>query len=169
MAIVNKTWRQGHFVPPGAEPGLTKRFAWRDVEQDKATQAIAADRFDFPNANYSTLKTFTNRPARQVGVRLDENGQEMAFPDIVVLEDPSNEVRMLAEVETHRTLRETPEADLLEKWQAFTYLGELYLYVPLMRADHVKKLLKQHKIEVAGLRSWRFIIGQNMLSVIDLR
>jgi hypothetical protein len=169
MAIVNKVWRQGYFVPPGAEPGLTKRFAWRDVEQDKAAQAIAAERFDFPNTNAPNLKTLTNRPARQVGVKLDENAREMAFPDIVVLEDPGNEVRMLAEVETHRTLRETPEADLIEKWQTFTFLGELYLFVPLMRADDVKKLLKKHKVEIAGLRAWRFIIGQNLLNIIDLR
>jgi hypothetical protein len=169
MAIVNKSWRQGYFVPPGAEPGLTKRFVWRDVEQDKAVQAIAADRFDFPNARSPNLKTFTNRPARQVGVRLDENGTEMAFPDIAVLEDPGNEVRMLAEVETHRTLRETPEAALVEKWQALSYLGELYLFVPLMRSDEVKRVLKRHKIAIAGLRTWRFIAGQNALDIIDLR
>ena len=169
MAIANRSWRQGVFVPPGAEPGLTKRFVWRDVEQDKAVQAIAKDRFDFPNARYPNLKTFANRPARQVGVKLDENGREMAFPDIVVLEDPGNEVRVLAEVETHRTLRETPEADLVEKWQAFTFLGELYLFVPLMRADGVKQTLKRHKVQIAGLRSWRFIIGQNALDIIDLR
>src|SRR3712207_645786 len=132
MAIVNRTWRQGLFVPPGAEPGLTKRFAWHDIEQEKAVQDIARSRFDFPNAKQPQLKTFTNRPARQVGVRIDENDTVMAFPDIVVLQDPSNEVRMLGEVETHRTLRETPEADLIDKWRTMADLGGLYLFVPLM-------------------------------------
>jgi hypothetical protein len=165
MAISNKTWRQGLFVPPG----LTRRFAWHDIEQEKAVQDIARDRFDFPNAKQPTLKTFTNRPARQVGVRIDENQKEMAFPDIVVLQDPSNEVRMLGEVETHRTLRETPESELLEKWRTMADLGSLYLFVPLMQADAVKGLLKRNKIQIAGLRSWRYIIGQNALDIIDLR
>ena len=169
MAIVNRVWRQGEFVPPGAEPGLTKKFVWRDIEQEKAVQDIAKTRFDFPNGRYPNLKTFSNRPARQVGVRLDENGREMAFPDIVVLEDPSNEVRMLGEVETQRSLRETPEADLVEKWRAFTFLGDLYLFVPLLQADNVKKILKRHGIKVGGVRAWRYITGQNLLDVIDLR
>ena len=168
MAIRNKAWRQGEFVPPGAEPGLTQPFAWRDIEQEKATQDIAKTRFDFPDSKHPTLKTFTNRPARQVGVRLDPNGTEMAFPDIVVLEDPSNEVRMLGEVETHRSLRETPEHDLVEKWRAFTFLGPLYLFVPLMRVDEVRGILKRHKLSIAGLRSWRYVAGQNMLVVSDV-
>jgi len=169
MAIVNKTWRQGSFVPPGAEPGLTLKFPWRDIEQEKATQGIAKARFDFPNSRSPTLKTFTNRPARQVGVRMDDNSREMAFPDIVVLEDPSNEVSMLGEVETHRSLRETLEADLIEKWRAFVGLGELYLFVPLMRVDEVKAMLKRNKVKVAGLRSWRYITGQDLIDVVDMR
>jgi hypothetical protein len=169
MALVNKTWRLGEFVPPGAEPGLTRKFVWRDIEQEKATQDIATARFDFPNSRYPTLKTFTNRPARQVGVRMSESRQEMAFPDIVVLEDPSNEVRMLGEVETHRSLRETPEADLVEKWQAFIFLGDLYLFVPLMRVDGVNAMLKRNKLKIAGLRSWRYITGQGLIDIADMR
>jgi hypothetical protein len=169
MAIANKTWRVGSFVPPGAEPGLTKKFAWRDIEQEKATQDIAKARFDFPNSQYPTLKTFTNRPARQVGVRIDPDSKEMAFPDIVALEDPSNEVRMIGEVETHRSLRETPEHELIEKWQTFTYLGDTYLFVPLMQVDGVKRLLKQHGLKIAGLRSWRYIAGQGLIVISDIR
>ena len=168
MAIKNKAWRQGEFVPPGAEPGLTRPFVWRDIEQEKATQDLARVRFDFPDMKNPTLKTFTNRPARQVGVRLDPNGTEMAFPDIVVLEDPSNEVRMLGELETHRSLRERPEDDLVEKWRAFTFLGPLYLFVPLMRVDEARGMLKRHKLKIGGLRSWRYIAGQNQLVVADV-
>ena len=168
MAIRNKTWRQGEFVPPGAEPGLTRPFPWRDIEQEKATVDIARTRFDFPDAGHPTLKTFTNRPARQVGVRIDENARDMAFPDIVVLEDPSNEVQMIGEVETHRSLRETPEAELAEKWQTFTGLGSLYLFVPLIRLDQVRGILKRHDIKPAGIRAWRYITGQNLLDVSDV-
>jgi len=168
MAISNKMWRLGTFVPPGAEPGLTERFAWRDIEQEKATQGIAQARFNFPDVRYPNLKTFTNRPARQVGVKLGES-KEMAFPDIVVLEDPSNEVRMLGEVETHRSLRETPEADLIDKWGTFTFLGEMYLFVPLMRVPDVKTMLKGNKLKIAGLRSWRYITGQDLIVIADMR
>ncbi len=169
MAISNKTWRQGTFVLPGAEPGLTKKFLWRDIEQEKAAQDIAKARFDFPNSRNPTLKTFTNRPARQVGVRIDPDKKEMAFPDIVALEDPSNEVSMIGEVETHRSLRETPEHDLIEKWQTFSFLGDTYLFVPLMRADDVKALLKRHKLKIGGLRGWRYVIGQDMIVISDVR
>ena len=164
MAIKNAVWRQGEYVPPGAEPGLTRPFVWRDVEQDRVVRDLARERFDFPDKQHPTLKTFANRPARQVGVRIDENGKEMAFPDIVVLEDPGNEVRMIAEVESHRALRETPEADLVEKWKTFAGLGALYLFVPLMRVDQARGILKRHKIK-AELRSWRYVSGQDMLVV----
>lgn len=168
MAIVNKSARQGEFVPPGAEPGLTKPFAWRDVEQDKATVDIARVRFGFPDIKNPTLKTVTNRPARQVGVRMDDDSKEMAFPDIVALEDPSNETRIVGEVETHLSLRETPEADLIEKWRAFTFLGDLYLFVPLARVDQVKAMLKRHGLKASGVRSWRYIIGQNEIDIKDM-
>ena len=168
MAIKNATWRVGDFVPPGAEPGLTKPFVWRDIEQEKAVGDIARARFDFPDTNNPTLKTFTNRPARQVGVRIDENSREMAFPDIVVLEDPSNEVRMIGEVETHRGLRETPEAELVEKWKTFAGLGALYIFVPLMRVQDVRAMLKRNKVDIAGLRSWRYIIGQGLIDIKDV-
>lgn len=168
MAIVNRAWRQGEFVPPGAEPGLTRPFVWRDIEQDKATVDIAKARFDFPDAGHPTLKTYVNRPARQVGIRSDNHAAELVFPDIVVLEDPSNEVRMIGEVETHRSLRETPEAELVEKWKTFAGLGPLYLFVPLMRVDQVRGILKRAGIKVAGLRAWRYIAGQNLLDVSEV-
>ena len=168
MAINNKTRRQGEFVPKGAEPGLTQRFLWRDADQEKAVRDIAAARFNFPSPSHPTLKTFTNRPARQVGVRIDENSREMAFPDIVVLEDPSNEVRMIGEVETRRGLRETPEAELVEKWKTFAGLGALYIFVPLMRVQDVRAMLKRNKVDIAGLRSWRYIIGQGLIDIKDV-
>lgn len=168
MAIVNKTWRLGSFVPKGDEPGLTLKFPWRDIEHEKATQAIAKARFNFPEIKYPDLKTFTNRPARQVGVVLGDS-KEMAFPDIVVLADPSNEVRIIGEIETARSLRDTPEADLVEKWREFTFLSETYLFVPLMQVSTVKAMLKRNKVQVAGIRSWRFITGQDKIDIVDMR
>jgi hypothetical protein len=168
MALVNSVWRIGSFVPKGEEPGLTAKFPWRDIEHEKATQAIAKARFNFPDIEYPDLKSYTNRPARQVGVVL-RNSKEMAFPDIVALADPSNEVRIIGEIETHRSLRDTPEAELVEKWREFSFLGETYLFVPLMQVSIVKAILKRNKVKLAGVRSWRFITGQDKIDVVDMR
>lgn len=168
MAIVNKAWRQGEFVPTGAEPGLTQPFVWRDIDQEKATQDIAKARFDYPDMKHANLRTYTNRPARQIGVKLDESAKEFVFPDIVIVEEPSNEVSMLAEVETRRSIRETPESELVEKWRAMSFLGDLFLFVPLMDVRTVKAMLKRNKLKIGGVRSWRYITGQNMLDTTDV-
>jgi hypothetical protein len=165
MAIVNKSARIGEFVPKGAEPGLTRRFVWRDADQDKAVRDIAALRFNFPNPDYPLYKTFTNRPERQIGVRLATG--ELAFPDIVVV-DRDTAVRLVGEVESHRTLRETPAADLKEKWTAFAGLAEFFLFVPLGSLDIAKRIIKEYNVPVRHLRTWRYIAGQDLLDVTDV-
>lgn len=165
MAIVNKTDRQGEFVPRGAEPGLTNRFVWRDADQEKAVRDVAAARFNFPNPDQPTLKTFTNRPERQIGVRLP-NG-DLAFPDIVSV-DRDTAVKLVGEVESARTLRDIPRAELAEKWTAFTGIGLFYLFVPLSRLDDAKEILKRYKVPRVNLRTWRYIAGQDILDVTDI-
>jgi hypothetical protein len=165
MAIVNKSDRVGEFVPRGAEPGLTRRFAWRDADQEKAVRDIAAQRFNFPNPDYPLYKTFTNRPERQIGVRIT-NG-DLAFPDVVVV-DRDTAVRLVGEVESHRSLRETPVPELKEKWSAFAGLAELYLFVPLASLDIAKRIIKQHGIPVRHLRTWRYVAGQDLLDITDI-
>jgi hypothetical protein len=165
MAIVNRAWRQGEFVPPGAEPGLTERFAWHDADQEKAVRDIAAARFNFPNPDNPTLKTFTNRPERQIGVRLPTG--DLAFPDIVAV-DRDTAVRALAEVETARSLRDTPPQALAEKWSAFAGLGDFYLYVPLAQLDQVRRIIKQYRVPRPALRTWRYIAGQDLIDITDI-
>ncbi|MFN8556850.1 MAG: hypothetical protein U0531_05690 [Dehalococcoidia bacterium] len=165
MAIVNRSARQGVFVPRGAEPGLTRRFQWRDIDQDKAVRDIAATRFNFPGPDTPNFKTFTNRPDRQIGVRLPEG--ELAFPDIVTV-DRDTAVKLLGEVETARSLRETPGAALAEKWTAFSGLGDFYLFVPLSQLDVATRFIKQYRVPVAGLRTWRYIAGQDLIDVTDI-
>jgi hypothetical protein len=165
MAIVNKAWRQGEFVPVGAEPGLTSPFAWRDADQEKAVRDIAATRFNFPSPDYPTFKTFTNRPERQLGVRLP-NG-DLAFPDIVVV-DRDTQVRLVGEVESPRTLREQDPADLAEKWNAFAGLGDFILFVPLSQLEAAKRIMKRYRVRPKGLRTWRYIAGQDLLDVTDI-
>ena len=165
MAIVNKTWKQGTFVPPGAEPGLTRPFAWRDADQEKAVRDIAAARFNFPNPDNPTLRTFTNRPDRQIGVRLPTG--DLAFPDIVAV-DRDTAVKLLGEVESVRSLRDGEPAGLAEKWNAFAGLGDFYLFVPLSRLDDARRLLKRYRVPLAGLRTWRYITGQDLIDITDI-
>ncbi len=165
MAIFNKTARQGEFVPRGAEPGLTRRFAWRDADQEKAVRDIAQARYNFPSPAQPNLKTFTNRPERQLGVRLD--GDDLAFPDIVAV-DRDTAVRLIGEVETQRTLRETSDAALAEKWQVLAGLADLHVFVPLARLDQVKRIVREYRVPVSGIRTWRYIAGQDLLDIVDL-
>ncbi len=165
MAIINKSARAGEFVPVGAEPGLTRRFVWRDADQDKAVRDIAAVRFNFPSPDYPTYRTYTNRPERQIGVRLDDGS--LVFPDIVVV-DRDTAVRLIGEVESHRTMREQDDAALVEKWSTFAGLADLYLFVPLMWLDRARHLIKKQRIKVAGLRTWRYIAGQDLIDITDI-
>lgn len=165
MAIVNKSARIGEFVPRGAEPGLTRRFAWRDADQEKAVRDIAARRFNFPNPDYPFYRTFTNRPERQIGVRLP-NG-DLVFPDIVVV-DRDTAVRLVAEVESSRSLRETPDSELVEKWTAFAGVADLFLFVPLAGLDRARRVIKERHVPVRHLRTWRYIAGQDLLDVTDI-
>jgi hypothetical protein len=165
MALVNKMWREGEFVPPGAEPGLTRGFAWRDAVEIREVDQIARQRFRFPDATEPDLQTYTNLPERTVGVR-DESGA-LVFPDIVVIDRRTTEAKMLAEVETARSLEETP--DLVEKWRAFCSLGPLYLFVPMARLDEAKSLLSSAGVRPAGLRTWRHMAGMNFTDIVDVR
>ncbi len=165
MAIFNKTARQGEFVPRGAEPGLTRRFAWRDADQEKAVRDVALARYGFPSPAQPNLKTYTNRPERQIGVRLD--GGDVAFPDIVAV-DRDTAVRLIGEVETQRSLRETDDAALAEKWRTLCGLADLHLFVPLARLDQVRRIVKAYNVPVAGIRTWRYIAGQDLIDIVDV-
>ena len=165
MAIKNRGARAGEFVPRGAEPGLTRRFVWRDADQEKAVRDIAQSRFNFPSPVQPGLKTYTNRPERQIGVRIPSG--DLVFPDIVVV-DRDTSAKMVAEVESHRTIRENEMAALAEKWRAFTGLGDFYLFVPLMQVENVRGIIKRFNLPRPKLRGWRYIAGQDLLDIAEL-
>lgn len=165
MALVNKVWRQGEFVPPGAEPGLTRGFAWRDAVEIRTVAQIARRRFGYPDAAEPNFRTHTNLPDRTLGVR-DEGGA-LLFPDIVVIDARTTEVKMLAEIETLRSLAET--ADLVDKWRAFCSLGPLYLFVPMSQLGAAKARLRESKLRPAGLRTWRYMAGMDFTDVVDVQ
>lgn len=163
MALVNKAWREGEFVPPGAEPGITKGFGWRDAVETRAIEQIARQRFGYPSTSYPDLKTYTNLPSRTLGVR-DAAGS-MVFPDIVVIDAKTTEVHLLGEIETVRSLEESD--DLAEKWRAFASNGPLYLFVPLSVLDRAKAKVREAKVGLAGLRTWRYMAGMDFTEVVE--
>jgi hypothetical protein len=165
MALVNKAWREGQFVPPGGEPGLTRGFPWRDAVETRTVSQIAHRRFAYPDPAEPSLQTYTNLPERTLGVR-DKAGA-MVFPDIVVIDAPTTEVRILAEIETVRSIDEL--GDLVEKWRTFAALGPLYLFVPMSRLDETRLLLKQEGIRPAALRTWRYMAGMDFTDIVDIR
>lgn len=161
MALVNKAWRETPFVPPGAEPGLITGRTYVESVQNLAVQDIARRRFPFPNDEFPQLKTYVNRPDHTAAVRTATG--DLLFPDIVVMNAATTEVEMLGEVETDRSLR---DLDLADKWKAFMAVGRLYLFVPLSQIDLARRRLKLAGAKPAGLRSWRFNMGQQKAEVL---
>jgi hypothetical protein len=165
MAISNKVWREGEFVPQASEPGLTVGFAWRDAVEVQAVKQIAGQRFPLPSVGEPNLQTYINLPDRSLGIRAE--GGSMVFPDIVVIDSPTTEVNMIAEVETVRSLGDG--ADVVEKWRTFCSLGPLYLFVPLAHLDKARALLRENKVRLAGLRTWRHMAGMDFTDIVDIR
>lgn len=163
MALVNKAWREAPYVPAGAEPGLISGRPYVENVQNLAVQDIARRRFSFPNDEYRQFKTYVNRPDHTAAVRSATG--DLLFPDIVVMNAATTEVEMLGEVETDRSLR---DPDVAEKWKAFTAVGRLYLFVPLSQIDRARKLVKESGARPAGLRSWRFNMGQQAADVLEM-
>lgn len=165
MALVNSAWREGEFVPPGAEPGLTNGFAWRDAIEARTAKQVAAQRFNYPTQTEPTWKTHVNLPDRSAGVR-DATGA-LLFPDIVVIDAQTTEVSLVAEIETVRSLAEA--TDLPEKWRAFASVGPLYLFVPMSELDRARMAIRTAKVKLAGLRAWRYMAGMDFTDIVDLQ
>jgi len=141
---------------------MAVRAETKEFIHTRAVQDIAKARFAFPNEKHKHYKTYVNHPERTMGVRLPSGGA--VYPDIVVVEDPENYVRMLAEVETSDTVNE----DSAPEWLTFARLGPLYLFVPVGSADRAKWLCKQFKIPIVGLRTWRYVLGYEETEINDI-
>jgi hypothetical protein len=163
MALKNPVWRESVYDPPGAEPGLTYTRDFFENVQNMAVQTIARERFVFPSQQFPLLKTYVNRPDHTIGVRAGSG--DLLFPDIVVMDSATTEVRMLAEVETRRSLYAD---DVATKWKAFLSVGKLYLYVPLAELDWARSLLRANNVRPSGLRSWKLNLGQNTVDALEM-
>src|SRR3989304_4773864 len=87
------------YVPPTA----AIRSEARDLLHQKALRDIVRLRFEFPTQKYRGYKTDVNHPQRSMGVQL--SGNMVAYPDIVVVQHPENNAKIVAEVETNETVR----------------------------------------------------------------
>jgi hypothetical protein len=128
----------------------------------RALQEIARERFGFPNERYPHLKTFVNEPERTMGVTVD---REVLYPDIVVLQWPEKMTEMVAQVEGASTVTEQQARD---EWLPYSLAGPLYLFVPVGYAQEAKRICRRFRIDVVGLRTWRFMVGFHSLEVTDI-
>jgi len=138
------------YVPPTA--GL--RSEARGLLHEKALRDIVRLRFGFPTEKYRDFKTYTNVPQRTMGVQM--GGNLVAYPDIVVVQHPENNAKIVAEVDTNETVR---EAVARFEWLPYSELAPLYLYVPVGKGDETLNICRKLDLAVVGIRTWRYVAG----------
>lgn len=146
------------YVPPTA----ALRSESRQLIHDRAVQDIAKARFGFPTDKYRDYKTYVNHPTRTMGVQMPDGS--VAYPDIVVVQHPENNARIVAEVETNETVRESVA---VYEWGPYAELAPLYLYVPVGKGDEALSLCRQFEVAVVGIRTWRYNPGQDEIEIND--
>ena len=123
----------------------------RDQRHVGTVDAIAKSQFPFPNEKHPDLETIVNIPVANMAVGQHE-GKDL-FPDLLVVRRPGTWLQLMAAVEMPDTVTDT---SALQRWGPLSKCGDLYIYVPAGMAGEARKLLKRHKIKVAGIRTWRF-------------
>jgi hypothetical protein len=146
------------YVPPTN----ASRTASRELIHDRALKDIARLRFGFPTEKFRDYKTYVNHPARAMGVEMPDG--LVAYPDIVVVQHPENNCRIVAEVETNETVR---EAVARWEWLPYADLAPLYLYVPVGKGDEAQSLCRQLGVPVVGIRTWRYLAGYEEPEIND--
>lgn len=134
----------------------------RAATRRKAIRDITSIRFQYPNERYRDYKTYTNVPDRSMGVAMPDGS--VAYPDIVVVQDPENYCKILGEVETAETVTEQVA---LRRWKPYAELAPLYLYVPVGQGDHAHRLAKRLQVPIVGLRTWRYAVGVEEIEIND--
>jgi hypothetical protein len=134
----------------------------------KAVRAIAEARFGFPTDRYRDYKTYLNVPTRSIGVGMPYGG--VAYPDIVVVQEPENQAKILGQVEIAEALtNETVTKRVARRrWRPFANLAPLYLFVPVGQGDEAKYLCRYLHVPVVGIRTWRYAVGAEQIEINDL-
>lgn len=146
------------YVPPTA----AMRSEARQLTHNRALQDIAKTRFAFPTEKYRDYKTYINHPRRTMGVQMAAGG--VAYPDIVVVQHPENNARIVAEVETNESVRESVA---VYEWGPYAELAPLYLYVPVGKGDEALSLCRRFEVAVVGIRTWRYNPAQDEIELND--
>ena len=146
------------YVPPTA----AMRSEARQLTHNRALQDIAGARFAFPTEKYRDYKTYINHPRRTMGVQMPGGG--VAYPDIVVVQHPENNARIVAEVETNESVRESVA---VYEWGPYAELAPLYLYVPVGKGDEALSLCRRFEVAVVGIRTWRYNPAQDEIELND--
>lgn len=124
-------------------------------EHDRAVRYIAANRFPFPDqvdwpADYVTL---TSQSAERRGVPGPDG---LEYPDIVII-NAQDEIREIGEVELAVT------DDCSGRWarasaacdnKTTSGVQHFFVYVPPGTEDDAQRLLAEHHISHAGVRTW---------------
>jgi len=131
---------------------------WRRSEDSRRADlagivnSIAADRFNFPNDEHPSFRTYVNLPEPQMAVEV-QGGADKLLPDIVVLDKPGGRPKIVAQVESRETLtREQAEY----VWSQLQFAdAPLLLYVPAGLASQAKDYARAAGIKNAQIRTWR--------------
>jgi hypothetical protein len=145
------------YVPPSVTRSET-----REVLYLRAVQDIAAARFVFPTEEYRDYKSYVNHPARTMGVQMPDGS--VAYPDIVVVQHPENNARIVAEVESAESVS---EAVARFEWLPYSRLAPLYIYVPVGKGEDAKTLCKRFGVQEVGIRTWRYLPGYDEIEIND--
>ncbi len=146
------------YVPPTA----ALRSESRQITHDRALADIAKARFGFPTDRYRDYKTYVNHPTRTMGIQMPDG--IVAYPDVVVVQHPENNARIVAEVETNESVRESVA---VYEWGPYAELAPLYLYVPVGKGDEALTLCRRFEVPVVGIRTWRYNPGQDEIEIND--
>jgi hypothetical protein len=137
----------------------------REATHARVVADIARQRLAFPNDESPSLQTHVNVPETSLSIRAAGGGE--LTPDIVVAEAAGGGPRIVAAVETADTVTDEQAAG---RWLPFSRVRDaaFHLYVPSGFAADARKLLKKHRIKNAGLHTWRYVAGQEMLDITDI-
>ncbi len=156
----------GRVRPPGQprpyEPRIATLSQSRAAVHTRAVKDIAEARYGFPTDRYRDYKTYSNIPQRSMGIAMPDDA--VAYPDIVVVQNPENYAKIIGEVETAETVSEEVA---LRRWLPFAELAPLYLYVPVGEGDLARKLCRHLNVPVVGIRTWRYTVGVDQIEIND--
>ena len=112
---------------------------------------VAKAAFPYPNEEHPDWSVHVNLPMITVEVPVD--AQTVIAPDIVVLEGAYRTAVICGEVVG---ARDRMDDEVEKRWRPVTRVSRLYLFVPVGWANDAKKTIKNTKVEVARLFTYRW-------------